>query len=154
MRSSNSCTGSSYARIVCPIAAKIDSEERIPPEIYRKMGELGFLGLPYPEEWGGAGGDTVSYAIAVEEIGRVCGSTGLAVAAHVSLGVYPIYRYGTPAQKERYLRGLIRGEYLGAFGLTEANAGSDAAGTRTTAVITTMAALGPSRTEARTAPRR
>jgi butyryl-CoA dehydrogenase len=117
-----------------PIAGKIDEEERIPPEIFRQLGELGVTGLPYPEEWGGAGGDTVSYAIAIEEIARVCGSTALALAAHVSLGTYPIYRYGTPAQKDRYLRGLIRGEYLGAFGLTEANAGSDAAGTQTTAV--------------------
>jgi butyryl-CoA dehydrogenase len=118
-----------------PIAAKIDQEERIPPEIFHKMGRLGFLGLPYPEEWGGVGGDTLSYAIAVEEIGRVCGSTGLAVAAHVSLGTYPIYKYGTAAQKEKYLRGLVTGEHLGAFGLTEAGAGSDAGGTRTTAVL-------------------
>jgi butyryl-CoA dehydrogenase len=117
-----------------PIAARIDAEEKIPPEIYRKMGELGFFGIPYPEEWGGAGGDTVSYAVAVEEIGRVCGSTGLAFAAHVSLGTYPLFKYGTRAQKEKYLRGLTQGEYLGAFGLTEANAGSDAAGTRTMAV--------------------
>ncbi len=117
-----------------PIAARIDLEERIPPEIFRTMGELGFLGIPYPEEWGGAGADTLSYAIAVEEIARVCGSTALAMAAHTSLGTYPIYRYGTPAQKDRYLRGLIRGEHLGAFGLTEANAGSDAGGTQTTAV--------------------
>jgi butyryl-CoA dehydrogenase len=117
-----------------PLAAGIDADERIPPEIYRKMGELGFLGIPYPEEWGGSGGDTLSYAIAVEELARVCGSTALAVAAHVSLGTYPIYRFGTPAQKEKYLRGLTRGEFLGAFGLTEANAGSDAGSTRTTAV--------------------
>jgi len=117
-----------------PIAAKIDSEERIPPEILRKMGELGFLGIPYPEEWGGAGADMLSYAIGVEEIARVCGSTALTMAAHISLGIYPIYKYGTPAQKEKYVRGLARGEYLGAFGLTEANAGSDAGGTQTTAV--------------------
>ncbi|MDM7917404.1 MAG: acyl-CoA dehydrogenase [Candidatus Eisenbacteria bacterium] len=117
-----------------PIAAKIDEEERIPPEILRKMGELGFLGIPFPEEWGGAGLDTFSQALAIEEIARVCGSTALTVAAHSSLGTWPIFKYGTPAQKDRYLRGLITGEYLGAFGLTEANAGSDAGGTQTTAV--------------------
>jgi alkylation response protein AidB-like acyl-CoA dehydrogenase len=117
-----------------PIAAKIDSEERIPPEILRKMGELGFFGIPYPEEWGGAGLDTLANAVAVEEIARVCGSTALTVAAHISLGVYPILKFGTPAQKEKYLRGHISGETLGAFGLTEANAGSDAGGTQTTAV--------------------
>jgi alkylation response protein AidB-like acyl-CoA dehydrogenase len=117
-----------------PIAAKIDAEERIPPEILRKMGELGFYGIPYPEEWGGAGLDTLSSALVVEEIARVCGSTALTVAAHISLGTYPLFKYGTPAQKEKYLRGLVTGEYIGAFGLTEASAGSDAGGTRTTAV--------------------
>ncbi len=117
-----------------PIAAKIDAEERIPPEILQKMGELGFFGIPFPEEWGGAGLDTLSQALAVEEIARVCGSTALTVAAHISLGTYPIYKFGTPGQKEKYLRGLISGQHLGAFGLTEAEAGSDAGGTRTTAV--------------------
>jgi len=117
-----------------PIAARIDEEERIPPELLKKMAELGFLGIPYPEEWGGAGLDTFSQALAIEEIARVCGSTALTVAAHASLGTYPIFKYGTPAQKDRYLRGLVSGEHLGAFGLTEANAGSDAGGTRTTAV--------------------
>lgn len=117
-----------------PRAAKFDEEERIPMEIFHKMGELGFLGIPYPEEWGGAGGDTLSYAIAVEEIARVCGSTALSVAAHTSLGTYPILRYGTPEQKDRYLRGLTTGEFLGAFGLTEPGAGSDSGATRTTAV--------------------
>lgn len=117
-----------------PIAARIDAEEEIPADIFRKMGELGFYGLNYPEEWGGSGADTVSYALAVEEIGRVCGSTGLFYAAHCSLGIYPIFKYGTPEQKDRYLRKLISGEYIGAFGLTEPNAGSDAGGTQTTAV--------------------
>lgn len=117
-----------------PIAAKIDADERIPPEILKKMGELGFLGIPFPEEWGGAGLDTLSQALAVEEIARVCGSTALTVAAHISLGTYPIFKFGTPAQKEKYLRGHISGQHLGAFGLTEAGAGSDAGGTRTTAV--------------------
>jgi butyryl-CoA dehydrogenase len=120
-----------------PLAARIDAEERIPPEIYRKLGDLGFLGIPYPEEWGGAGADTVSYAVAVEEIARVCGSTALAVAAHTSLGAYPIYKHGTPAQKEKFLRGLVTGQFLGAFGLTDAGAGSDAGATRTHATRTT-----------------
>lgn len=117
-----------------PIAAKIDAEERIPPEILKKMGELGFFGIPFPEEWGGAGLDTLSQALAVEQIARVCGSTALTVAAHISLGTYPIFKFGTQAQKEKYLRGHISGRHLGAFGLTEAGAGSDAGGTRTTAV--------------------
>ncbi len=117
-----------------PLAARIDAEERIPPEILRQMGELGFLGIPYPEEWGGAGLDTVCQALAIEEVARVCGSTALTMAAHVSLGTYPIYRFGTPEQKEKYLRGLIAGRDIGAFGLTEANAGSDAGGTQTMAV--------------------
>lgn len=117
-----------------PIAARIDAEEQIPRELLRQMGELGFLGIPYPEEWGGAGLDTFCQALAIEEVARICGSTALTMAAHVSLGTYPIFRFGTPAQKEKYLRGLISGRDLGAFGLTEANAGSDAGGTQTTAV--------------------
>jgi alkylation response protein AidB-like acyl-CoA dehydrogenase len=117
-----------------PLAAKIDAEERIPPEILRKMGELGFFGIPFSEEWGGSGLGTLAQALAVEEVAKVCGSTALTVAAHVSLGTYPIYRFGTTEQKKKYLPALISGECLGAFGLTEAGAGSDAGGTRTTAV--------------------
>ncbi|MBM3287196.1 MAG: acyl-CoA dehydrogenase [Candidatus Eisenbacteria bacterium] len=117
-----------------PHAMAIDKESRFPIEILKKMGALGYLGIPYPEEWGGPGMDMLSYAIGVEEISRVCASTGITMAAHTSLGIFPIYTYGTPAQKERYLRKLITGEWLGAFGLTEPEAGSDAGGTRTTAV--------------------
>lgn len=117
-----------------PRAMAIDREEKIPPEILRQIGSLGFLGIPFPEEVGGAGMDTLSYAIAVEEISRVCASTGITMAAHTSLGIYPIYKYGTPAQKERYLRKLTTGEWIGAFGLTEPGAGSDAGATATTAV--------------------
>jgi alkylation response protein AidB-like acyl-CoA dehydrogenase len=117
-----------------PRAMAIDREGKFPIDIIRKMAELGYLGIPYPEEWGGAGMDTLAYAIAVEEISRACASTGITMAAHTSLGIYPIYRYGTPAQKERYLKKLARGEWLGAFGLTEPGAGSDAGGTTTTAV--------------------
>ena len=99
------------------------------------MAELGFFGIPVSRRSaGGAGMDTLSYAIAVEEIARVCASTGITVAAHTSLGIYPIYKYGTPAQKETYLRKLTTGEWIGAFGLTEPGAGSDAGGTQTTAV--------------------
>jgi alkylation response protein AidB-like acyl-CoA dehydrogenase len=117
-----------------PRAMAIDRDEKIPPEILRQMGTLGFLGIPYPEEVGGAGMDTLSYAIAVEEVTRACASTGITMAAHTSLGIYPIYKYGTPAQKERYLRKLTSGEWIGAFGLTEPGAGSDAGATQTTAV--------------------
>jgi len=117
-----------------PRAMAIDREGKIPPEILRKMGELGYLGIPYPEEWGGAGMDTLSYAIAVEEVSRACASTGITMAAHTSLGIYPIYKYGTPAQKEHYLKKLTSGDWIGAFGLTEPGAGSDAGGTTTTAV--------------------
>jgi alkylation response protein AidB-like acyl-CoA dehydrogenase len=121
---------------VAPHAMKIDRDGAIPPEILRKMGELGYLGIPYPEEWGGAGMDTLSYAIAVEEVSRVCASTGITMAAHTSLGIYPIFRYGTSEQKQRYLRKLISGEWIGAFGLTEPGAGSDAGGTQTIATRT------------------
>jgi len=99
------------------------------------MGELGLLGIPFPEEYGGSDGDTITYALAVEEIGRVCGSTGLSYAAAVSLGASPIYYFGTEKQKEKFLTPLAKGEGLGSFGLTEPNAGSDAKGTQTTAKL-------------------
>ena len=95
---------------------------------------MGFMGLPYPKEYGGAGKDILSYAIAVEELSRVDGGTGVILSAHVSLGSYPIFAYGTEEQKKKYLTPLAKGEKLGAFGLTEPNAGSDAGGTETTAV--------------------
>src|SRR5699024_12659431 len=112
----------------------IDKEAKFPTDIFKQMGELGLMGMPFPEEYGGSGGDTISYAIAAEEIARVCGSTVLSYAATVSLGASPIFYFGTEEQKQTYLIPLARGEALGAFGLTEPNAGSDAGGTKTTAV--------------------
>jgi alkylation response protein AidB-like acyl-CoA dehydrogenase len=120
---------------IMPIAADVDKEGRFPEENFKKMGELGILGLPWPEEYGGAGADTVCYAIAAEEISRACGSHGLSYAAHVSLGSSPIYLFGTEEQKKKYLTPLARGEGLGALGLTEPEAGSDAGSTKTTAVL-------------------
>ncbi|CAM3944320.1 acyl-CoA dehydrogenase family protein [Alkalicoccus chagannorensis] len=119
---------------VAPKAEAIDKEERFPEELFQQMGELGFLGIPFPEAYGGSGGDTMSYILAVEEIGKACGSTGLSYAAAVSLGASPIYHFGTEEQKERFLVPLASGASLGSFGLTEPNAGSDAGGTRTKAV--------------------
>lgn len=120
---------------IMPIASEIDQEERFPAETFKKMGELGIMGLPWPEKYGGAGADTVCYAIATEEISRACGSHGLTYAAHVSLGSAPIYLFGTEEQKKKYLTPLARGEAFGALGLTEAEAGSDAGATKTTAVL-------------------
>lgn len=119
---------------VAPGAIERDRKREFPKEVFVKLGELGLLGLPFPEEYGGGGGDTVSFAIAVEELSRVCGSTGITYSAHISLGGAPIHLFGTHEQKEKYLTPLCTGEYLGAFGLTEPNAGSDAGGTKTTAV--------------------
>ena len=120
--------------VIQPRAIDIDKTATFPEDIFKKMGELGFMGIPFPEEYGGSGGDTISYALAVEEIGRVCGSTGLSYAAAVSLGASPILMFGTEEQKQKYLRPIAEGKELGAFGLTEPNAGSDAGGTKTTAV--------------------
>ncbi|MBP2017607.1 alkylation response protein AidB-like acyl-CoA dehydrogenase [Symbiobacterium terraclitae] len=119
---------------VAPGAAERDKTGRFPLELVRKMGELGLMGIPYPEEYGGMGGDTVSYALAVEEISRVDGSLGITLAAHCSIGMGPVYYFGTEEQKQRWLPGAARGEYLASFGLTEPGAGSDSAGTKTTAV--------------------
>ena len=121
--------------IIQPRAFEIDKEAKFPKDIFDEMGRLGLMGIPFPEKYGGSGGDTISYAIAVEEIGRVCGSTGLSYAANVSLGASPIYYFGTEEQKEKYLVPLAEGSALGSFGLTEPNAGSDAGGTKTTAEI-------------------
>ena len=120
---------------VKPVAFLLDKENRFPDEIVSKMGALGLMGVPYPTEYGGAGLDVLSYAIAVEELSRVDGSTGVILSAHVSLGSWPIFAYGTEEQKRKYLAPLARGEKIGAFGLTEPNAGSDAGGTETTAVL-------------------
>ncbi|QKS70721.1 acyl-CoA dehydrogenase family protein [Paenalkalicoccus suaedae] len=116
-----------------PLADEIDQKERFPEEIFKKLGELGLLGIPFPEEYGGSGGDTISYILAVKEIGKICGSTGLSYAAAVSLGASPLYAFGTEKQKQEHLIPLAEGKSLGAFGLTEPNAGSDAGGTRTKA---------------------
>ncbi|WP_340001964.1 acyl-CoA dehydrogenase family protein [Oceanobacillus sp. FSL K6-0127] len=121
--------------VIRPRAVEIDTKAEFPSDIFDQMGELGLLGIPFPDEYGGSGGDTVSYALAVEEIGRVCGSTGLSYAAAVSLGASPLYYFGTDEQKETYLKPLASGKALGSFGLTEPNAGSDAGGTKTTAII-------------------
>lgn len=120
---------------VKPLAFLLDQNNEFPADVVRKMGEMGLMGLPYPKEYGGAGLDMVSYAIAVEEFSRVDGGTGTILSAHVSLGSWPIFTYGTEEQKQKYLVPLARGEKLGAFGLTEPNAGSDASGTETTAVL-------------------
>lgn len=120
---------------VKPIAAEIDEEERFPTETVKKMAELGLLGICFDEKYGGAGMDTLSYIIAVEELSRVCASTGITLAAHISLGIGPIDLFGTEEQKRKYMPPLCAGEYLGAFGLTEPNAGSDAGGTESTAVL-------------------
>ena len=117
-----------------PIAFMLDQQNEFPAEAVKKLGELGWMGLPYPREYGGAGLDILSYAMAVEELARVDGGAGVILSAHVSLGSWPIFAYGTEAQKQKYLVPLAKGEKIGAFGLTEPNAGSDAGGTETTAV--------------------
>lgn len=119
--------------VVAPRARELDENEEFPTDIVKQMGELGFLGLPFPEKYGGAGLDTLAYVIAVEEVARACGSTAITLAAHVSLGCGPIYMIGTEEQKQKYLTPMAKGEAIGAFGLTEPNAGSDAGGTETRA---------------------
>ncbi len=116
-------------------AKQLDLNDEFPWDLIKKMAELKLLALYVPKQYGGAGLDTLCYTIAVEEVGRVCGSTGIFLAAHSSLGVYPIYVAGNGEQKQRYLIPLARGEKIGSFGLTEPNAGSDAAGTQTTAEL-------------------
>jgi len=120
---------------IAPKAAEIDKTGAFPADILKQMGDLGLMGLPIAEEYGGAGADYTSYCLALEEITRACGSTGLTYEAHISLGCMPIYYYGTEEQKQKYLPLLCSGESLGSFGLTEPNAGSDAGGTQTTAIL-------------------
>lgn len=120
---------------VKPIAFDLDQKNEFPDDIVKEMGELGFMGIPYPKEYGGAGLDAISYAIAVEELSRVDGGVGVICSAHTSLGTWPIFAYGTEEQKQKYLVPLAKGEKLGGFGLTEENAGSDAGGTETTAEL-------------------
>ena len=119
---------------VKPLAKKVDAEEYFPKETVEKMGKLGMMGIYFPTEVGGAGGDVLSYVMAVEELSKVCGTTGVIVSAHTSLCAAPIYENGTPEQKAKYLPKLCSGEWLGAFGLTEPGAGTDAQGQQTTAV--------------------
>jgi len=118
---------------IAPKAFTVDKEAKFPAETFKKLGELGMLGLLVPEEYGGTGSDYRSYAIAVEEIGRACGSTGLSYAAHCSLGTKPIVLFGTDEQKKKYLPKLATGEYIGAWALTEPGTGSDASAQKTTA---------------------
>jgi short/branched chain acyl-CoA dehydrogenase len=120
---------------VAPVAEELDREKRFPYEIVAQMGELGWMGIPFPEEVGGSGGTTLQYALAVEELTRVDSSVAITMCAHTSLGTQPIYLFGTAGQKERYLPDLCAGRKLGAFGLTEPEAGSDAGNTRTRAML-------------------
>jgi alkylation response protein AidB-like acyl-CoA dehydrogenase len=120
---------------IVPRAAEIDKTGEFPVDIIKQMSDLGLMGLPIAEEYGGAGADYTSYCLALEEITRACGSTGLTYEAHISLGCMPIYLFGTEEQKQQYLPILCSGESLGSFGLTEPEAGSDAGGTKTTAVL-------------------
>ncbi|MEP6469295.1 MAG: acyl-CoA dehydrogenase [Chloroflexota bacterium] len=120
-------------REIMPVADELERKGEFPHAIVRKAAELGLLGVPYPEEAGGTGLDTLAYAITIEELSRASGSVGIIVSAHTSLGCNPIYLAGTDAQKERYLRPMASGQVLGAYGLTEPGAGSDSRGTRTRA---------------------
>jgi len=120
---------------VAPRAEEMDREEAFPYDLVEQMAELGLMGLPFPEEYGGAGADTVSYALAVMELARVDASTAITMAAHVSLGASPFYLFGTEEQKQKYLVPLAQGKMLWGFGLTEPNAGSDAGNTQTKAVL-------------------
>ena len=116
-----------------PLAADIDKEHRVPVETVEKMAKYGLLGVPFPTEYGGAGADHISYAITVEELSRVCASTGVICSAHTSLCCWPIFNWGNEEQKKKYLPDLLSGKKLGAFGLTEPNAGTDASGQQTRA---------------------
>ncbi|MEW9123373.1 MAG: acyl-CoA dehydrogenase [Thermotaleaceae bacterium] len=120
---------------VKPLAKEVDEEERFPVETVEKLGRYGFLGIPIPKEYGGAGADNLAYAMAVEELSKVCATTGVIVSAHTSLCAWPIFEYGTQVQKDKYLIPLAKGKKLGAFGLTEPNAGTDAAGQQTKAIL-------------------
>src|SRR3712207_1185361 len=120
---------------IAPVAGELDRTKSFPYEIVAKLGELGLMGIPFPEEVGGAGGDSLAYAIAVEELARVDSSVAITMCAHTSLGTQPIYLFGTAHQKERYLPDLCAGRRLGAFGLTEPEAGSDAGNVRTRAEL-------------------
>src|SRR4029077_6079033 len=121
---------------VAPVAEELDREKRFPYEIVAKLGELNLMGIPFPQEYGGGGGDSLAYALAVEELTRVDSSVAITLCAHTSLGTQPLYLYGSEDQKQEWLPRLCSGELLGAFGLTEPEAGSDAGNTRTRARLT------------------
>ena len=120
---------------VKPLAEEIDEEERFPEETVKKMAKLGMMGIYFPKEYGGAGADVLAYSMAVEELAKVCGTTAVVVSAHTSLCCAPIFENGTEEQKKKYLPKLCSGEWIGAFGLTGPNAGTDASGQQTTAVL-------------------
>jgi len=120
---------------VAPLAEEVDETEEFPFETVKKLGKYGFMGVPFPKEFGGSGADSLAYAMCVEELSKVCATTGVIVSAHSSLCVAPIFESGTKQQKEKYLPKLASGEWIGAFGLTEAGAGTDAAMQQTTAVL-------------------
>lgn len=122
-------------REVRPLAKEIDEEERFPEETVIKMAKAGFMGIPFPTNLGGKGWDIIGYILAIEELSRVCATTGVTLSTHISLGSSPIFEFGTDEQKIKYLVPLAKGEKLGAFGLTERNAGTDASGLQTTAVL-------------------
>lgn len=122
--------------VVAPGAIERDKTKAFPVEIFNELSQMGIMGLPFPEKYGGAGADTISFAIVTEELSRVCASTGITYSAHISLGGAPLHLFGTEQQKEKYLVPICTGESFGAFGLTEPNAGSDAGGTETTATLT------------------
>src|SRR5438045_4358512 len=122
-------------RKVAPVAAELDREHRFPYDLVAELAELGLMGMPVPEEYGGAGADTLSYAIAVEELTRIDSSVAITMAAHTSLGTMPILLFGSEEQKRQWLPDLASGRKLAAFGLTEPGAGSDAAASRTTAEL-------------------
>lgn len=121
--------------VVAPGAVERDKTKAFPVEIFKELSDMGIMGLPFPEQYGGAGADTISFAIVTEELSRTCASTGITYSAHISLGGAPLHLFGTETQKEKYLTPICTGESFGAFGLTEPNAGSDAGGTETTAML-------------------
>lgn len=120
---------------VKPLAKEVDELERFPSETLPKMAEIGLFGIPFPKKYGGSGGDNLGYAMAVEALSQTCATTGVILSAHVSLCASPLFEYGTEEQKQKYLIPLAQGKHLGAFGLTEANAGTDASAQQTTAVL-------------------
>src|SRR5205807_3873103 len=120
-------------REIAPVAEDLDRTKRFPYEIVKRLGELDLMGIPFPHEFGGGGGDSLTYALAVEELARVDSSVAITMCAHTSLGTQPVYLFGSEEQKREWLPRLCSGERLGAFGLTEPEAGSDAGNTRTRA---------------------